>query len=115
MCIRDRYTARVHEHLHSRVRAVYMARVYECVVVYWPCTRPCIWRVQGLVTAVYTYACIRVRSYGSYGSYAAVYVPCTGTRAVYTARAQYVTAIFFAKDTFYAETYSYKSITFRKS
>ena len=35
----------------------------------------------------------------------AVYVPCTGTRAVYTARAQCVTTIFFAKDTFYAETY----------
>jgi len=47
----------------------------------------------------------------------AVYVPCTGTRAVYTARAQCVTTIFFAKDTFYAETYSYsyKSITFKNS
>jgi len=44
-----------------------------------------------------------------------VYVPCTGTRAVYTARAQCDTTIFFAKDTFYAETYSYKSITFKKS
>jgi len=32
---------------------------------------------------------------------------------VYTARAQCVTTIFFAKDTFYAETYSYKSITFK--
>jgi len=45
------YTARVHEHLQSRVRAVYMAHVY--------------------------------------GAYT-----------------QCVTTIFFAKDTFYAETYS---------
>jgi len=45
----------------------------------------------------------------------AVYVPCTGTRAVYTARAQCVTTIFFVKDTFYSEMYSYKSITFKKS
>jgi len=44
-----------------------------------------------------------------------MYMPRPGTRAVYTARAQCVTAIFFAKDTFYAEAYSYKSITFRKS
>ena len=39
-----------------------------------------------------------------------MYVPCTGMRTLYTARAQCVTTIFFAKDTFYAETYSYKSI-----
>jgi len=44
-----------------------------------------------------------------------VYMTCTGTRAVYTACAQCVTTIFVAKDTFYAETYSYKSITFKKS
>jgi len=47
--------------------------------------------------------------------YTAMYVPCTGTRAVYTALAQCVTTIVFAKDIFYAETYSYKSITFKKS
>jgi len=41
------YTARVHEHLQSRVRAVYMA-VYMA-------------RVHGLVTAVYTYACVHGR------------------------------------------------------
>ena len=113
------YTARVHEHLQSRVRALYMARV-------WLCTRRCIWRVHGLVTAVYTYACVHGCVYGreravytaAYGPYrtvqTAVYVPGTGTRAVYTARAQCVTTIFCAKDTFYAETYSYKSITFKK-
>jgi len=98
---------------------VYMA-------VYWPCTRPCIWRVHGLVTAVYTYACVHGCVHGreravytaAYGPcrtvLTAVYVPCTGTRAVYTARGQRVTTIFFAKDTFYAEAYSYKSITFKK-
>jgi len=32
---------------------------------------------------------------------------------VHTARAQCVTTIFFAKDTFYAEMYSYKYITFK--
>jgi len=47
--------------------------------------------------------------------YMAVYVPRTGTQVVYTARVQCVTTIFFAKDTVYAEMYSYKFITFKKS
>ena len=40
------YTARAHEHLQSRVRAVYMACVYGCVLAVYT------------VTAVYTYACV---------------------------------------------------------
>jgi len=71
-------------------------RVYTAVytAVNGPCTRPRTGvsdRVDGRVRAVYRDA------------------------AVYTVRAQFVTTIFFAKDTFYAETYSYKSITFKKS
>ena len=33
---------------------------------YWPCTRPYIWRVHGLVTAVYTYACVHGREWAVY-------------------------------------------------
>jgi len=44
-----------------------------------------------------------------------VYGSCTPTWAVYTARAECITRIFFAKDTIYAETYSYKFITFKKN
>jgi len=58
--------------------------------------------MHGLVTVVYTCACVQGCVHGR-------------ERAVYTARAQCVTTIFFAKDTFYAETFSYKSITFKKS
>jgi len=103
--VHGRVHDRVHEHLQSSVRAVYMVRVYGCVLavyttVYMARTRPCNGDVHMRVyTAVYT----------------AVNGPCTGTRAVYVARAQCVTTIFFAKDTFYDETYSYKSITFKKS
>jgi len=77
--------------------------------------------------AVYTYACVQGGIHGreravytaAYGPcrtvYTAVYVPCTGTRAVYAAHAQCVTTIFFGNDMFYAETYRYISITFKKS
>jgi len=95
-----------------------MARVYGCVLavytaVYMARTRPCNGGVHVCVCtrrerAVYTAAYEPCRTV-----WTAVYVPCTGTRAVYTARAQCVTTIFFAKDTFYAETYSYKSSTFK--
>ena len=44
------YTARIHEHLQSRVRAVYMARVYGVLAVYtavhMALTRPCNGSVQ---------------------------------------------------------------------
>jgi len=77
-----------------------MARVYGCILAVYPAvymarTRPCNGGVHGCAhgreRAVYT----------------AAYGPCTGTRAVYTARAQCVTTIFFAKDTFYAENETY--------
>jgi len=114
--VRGRVHARVHEHLQSRVRAVYMARVYGCVLalytaVYMARTRPCNGGVHctrmRVYTAVYTAVngpCTRPRT-GRVG-------PCTcrvqgrGPCTVYTARAQCVTTIFFAKDTFYAETHS---------
>jgi len=40
-------------------RAVYGPCTWTVyTAVYWPCTWPCIWRVHGLVRAVYTYACV---------------------------------------------------------
>ena len=88
--------------------------------VYWPCTRPCIWRVHGLVTAVYTYACVHGCVHGRIRAVSDRVDGCV--RAVYrdASRVQCSCAVcyydfFFAKDTFYAETYSYKCITFKKS
>jgi len=91
-------------------RAVYGPCTWPVyTAVYWPC----IWRVHGLVTAVYTYACVHGCVHGhERAAYTAaygpcwtvltdVYVLCTGTRAVYTARAQCVSTILFAKDTVY--------------
>ena len=60
------YTARVDERVHGCVWDVYttvymapygaMYTVATCRL--GPCTRTCTWRVHGLITAVYTYACV---------------------------------------------------------
>jgi len=49
-------TRPVYANIYRAVYAPCTGPVYTAV--YWPCTQPCIWRVHGLVTAVYTYACV---------------------------------------------------------
>jgi len=92
------YTARVHEHLQSRVRAGCMARVYGCVLAVY--------------TALYMARTRRMRVYT-----AACRWPCTcrvqGRGRVHGSCA--VLLRFSLQKTFYVEMYSYKSITFKKS
>ena len=88
------YTARAHEHLQSRVRAVYMARVYGCVLAvytaaYGPCrtvysavyyTARVDEHVHGCVWDVYT--TVYMARYGRVGlpaMYTTVYWLCTRT------------------------------------
>ena len=105
-------------------RPVYTARVHDCVRAVCMAV---FGRVCGAYTAVYTAGGIhgrvhhRFRPYTAvYGPcvlpvYTAMYGPCTRTQSMYAARAQCITTIFFTKDTIYAETFSYKSITFKIS
>ena len=79
-------TARAHEHLQSRVRAVYMARVYGCVLavytaVYMARTQPC---NGGVHVCVCTRRCTRPSTARVHGCVRAVSDRVDGrVRAVY--------------------------------
>ena len=125
--------------VHGRITAVHRPCRPVYTAVYGPCTRPVYKAVyvhvhdgpctQPSTRPMYTKAYIAVYSPYTRPLDTAAYGPCTRQctrhvhgceRAVYTDTGRVhgacaVTTIFFANDTVYAETYSYKSITFKKS